>query len=117
MAQPNNTPTSRTNRRRARRLPAKNSTKVCCFPNSMGLGTNIASTVLDLSETGIRLLVTIELKVGQEVEVALEGVFSGNAKRIAVVVWVVPAADGTFCVGAQFQKALPFQMVGNLARE
>ena len=40
----------------------------------MGLGANIAVRVLDLSDSGVRLLVRRAVKPGQEVEVTLESI-------------------------------------------
>ena len=75
----------------------------------MGLGPNIASSLLDLSETGLRVILNEAATVGQEVEVNLESAATGRAlKTTARVVWVVPGTDGTFVVGLRMQKSISF---------
>jgi hypothetical protein len=106
MSNPSPTPA---NRRRARRQQAKRSTKVYCTKGSMGLGSNPALGILDLSETGIRLTLKQQLGPNQELEVNLE---SMNHRRplkvLGRVVWCVAAADGTYCAGVEFHRALGY---------
>src|SRR5262249_51451372 len=65
------------------------------------------AAVLDVSEGGIRLLVSAPLAQGQDVEVALEPPGGGPAVTVrAEVVWSVPTADGRCCVGAQLRAPL-----------
>ena len=82
----------------------------------MGLGPNIASSLLDLSERGARLLLKAKVVVGQEVEIHLGGQSNAPVKQVAQVVWVVPAEGGHFCVGCNFQKSLPYAALSSLAR-
>lgn len=97
------------NRRSAPRRSPKNSTRVLCRKGALGLGANMAVSVLDVSETGIRLLVKAGFKEKQEIEVLLSGAGqTQHATLLANVVWCVPAADGNFCIGARFQKPLPY---------
>jgi hypothetical protein len=81
--------------------------KVTCYTGPCGLGMNVARALLDVSQTGARLLVTQELTAGREVEVGLLG--AGQTRRTiraAHVVWCVATAEGGFCVGLRFQKPL-----------
>jgi hypothetical protein len=97
------------NRRLAPRRVPRGRPKVSCYTGPCGLGPNVASSLLDVSESGARLLAREELKPGREVEVGLLGV--GHLRpvvRAANVVWCVAAAGGGFCVGVRFQKALPY---------
>jgi len=97
-----------------RRMP-RGKPRVSCLKGSLGLGRNIGETVLDLSETGVRLVVSTALDDGQEIEVILQG--QGQPSRIKVlanVVWCVPAADGRYCIGARFQKYLSYADFGRL---
>jgi len=97
------------NRRRARRQQAKHSTKVNCTKGSMGLGTNLALGILDMSETGIRLLLKQQLGPNQEIEVNLESLNHRRPlKVLGRVVWCVAAADGTYCAGVEFHRALGY---------
>jgi hypothetical protein len=102
--------------RRARRRPIKESTKVHCYGNALGLGRNIASALLDVSEAGVRLTVKIPVEVGQEVEINLHGQTGVSARHIARVVWAVPAEGGLFCVGCALAKPLPYATLVALAR-
>src|SRR3954470_8826291 len=100
---------SQRNRRHERRRAPKRSTKVTCQKGAMGLGPNLALSLLDVSESGIRMRLKEDLPAGQQVEINLGGVGTArSAKRLATVVWSVAAADGTFCIGAQFEKFLTY---------
>jgi hypothetical protein len=97
------------NRRASRRHKSKRSTKAVCLKGTLGLGRNIAMSVLDVSETGARLTVGASLEPGQEVEVSLEGAcVQRPVKRVAKVLWCVAAGDGAYAVGVQFEKLLDF---------
>ena len=118
MTQPQSSspPPPRPNHRASRRYPPKRSTRVRATRNSLGLGPNIALAVLDLSETGIRLLLGENLRRGQEFEVVLESAGSRPVKVVAGVVWSVGTAEGQFCVGARFQKLIGYADVQALTR-
>ena len=97
------------NRRLAKRRPPKRSTKITCRKGALGIGPNLALSLLDVSETGIRLVVKEDLKVRQEVEIGLLGI--GHQRPIQImgdVVWCVPAADGNHCLGVKFQRFLSY---------
>jgi PilZ domain len=97
------------NKRLSRRNPVKTSTRLRVYRNAMGLGPNIASSLLDLSETGLRAILKEAVTVGQQVEVNLESAASGRTlKAMAGVIWVVPGADGTFVAGLRLQKAISY---------
>jgi len=104
------------NKRRARRQRPKGSTAARATRDALGPGPNIAAGVLDVSEAGVRLLLTEQLPPGREFEVSLVGPGTPPVKVIARVVWSVPAADGTFVVGASFQKDLSYADLLSLAR-
>jgi hypothetical protein len=89
---------------------------VRCYGNALGIGVNLAVSLLDLSETGVRLVLNTEVKPGQEVTVYLEGLVMGQWQQVATVEWVVPTASGQFCVGVRFQKALPYTALTRLSR-
>jgi hypothetical protein len=104
-----NQPASETSNRRSwRRQKAKSSTKVTCCKGA-GLGRNFAVSVLDISVTGIRLLVSAALEQGQEVEITLQGLGQRRPCKLpATVMWCVSTADGNCCIGARFQRNLPY---------
>ena len=98
------------NRRVSRRRSVKATTKLTCYKGSLGLGRSLAVAILDLSETGIRLVVKTALDVGQELEInLLSQHHSSPTKLLANVMWCVEAVDGTFCIGAQFQRRARLQ--------
>jgi hypothetical protein len=104
------------NRRLSQRRHPKRSTKPYCYPNALGLGRNIALAVLDVSETGARLMVREALEPGREVEVGLEGL--GHRRPVKCtgrVIWSLETAEGTYCVGIHFQRALPYADLLQLA--
>jgi hypothetical protein len=69
----------------------------------------MALTLLDVSETGARLLIQDSLAPGQEVEITFESIaLHRPVKRTGTVVWCVAAQDGTYGVGVRFEKFLGF---------
>jgi hypothetical protein len=83
------------NRSVGRRRKAKQSTKVVCLKGCLGLGGNIASSVLDVSEAGACLIVKELLKPGQDVEVTFESdAVPRPVTRIDRVVWCLARQDG-----------------------
>ncbi len=114
--QPGTRSIPRKNQRRCHRKVPKGSTRVRACNNTLGLGKNIALTVLDISETGIRLLLRQPLKVGKEFEIILEGPGTHEVKLIAKVIWTVETADGEYCVGACFGKPIGYSDLQSLSR-
>jgi PilZ domain len=97
------------NRRQSRRHQPKRTTKIFCYKNAIGLGANVALSILDVSETGIRLQVREPLKQGLEVEINLDGLnHRRTLKVLGKIVWSVPAADGICLVGVQFNKPISY---------
>jgi hypothetical protein len=99
---------SRINQRNSRRQKPKVTTRAIALPNRFGLGGNIAVSVLDVSESGVRLKLKRDLAIGTEFEVRLENISSKTVKTTAQVVWSVPAADGTFVIGARFTSLVNY---------
>jgi hypothetical protein len=109
-------PTDQKNRRRVLRRRPKHASRVACYKGPLGLGANLALELLDLSESGVRLRIKEALPCQQEVEVQLIGL--GHSKPVklrAVVAWCVPAADGSCCIGARFDKGLRYADLQYLA--
>jgi hypothetical protein len=108
--------TANVNRRGSRRQQVKRSTRVSCFRGPLGIGPNLLVSVLDVSETGVRLVLKELVEKGRSLEVHLEGVWQREPIKVsAEVVWVVPTADGNFCVGAQLQRRLHHSDLQSLA--
>jgi hypothetical protein len=103
------TTTPTTNRRRDRRRTPRASLRIKCLKGRWGLGANLAVSVLDVCESGIRFVATSALDPGQEIEVELHAAARRRAcKQMADVLWCVTAADGTYCVGARFCHRLRY---------
>jgi hypothetical protein len=97
------------NRRRSPRRKGARSTKVTCHQGLFGMGPNLATGLLDVSESGARLRTKAELKVGGEVEVGLLG--PGHLRPVKLpgrVIWCLPTAEGDFVVGVEFQRYLSY---------
>lgn len=107
----------RRNKRSSRRQTPKTSTRIRAYRNHLGLGPNIAVRVLDISETGVRLVLKEPIAVGKEFELNLENVAgSRTVKALAQVVWSVETADGQHCIGAHFAKPIPYADLHLIAR-
>ena len=113
-----NQPVSKPRERRVgtRRRP-KGGTRISCRKGSMGLGPDLSQGLLDLSEGGVRLLLSSALAPGQEVEVSLSGPgVLRDVKRLGRVAWCVPAASGGHCVGIRFDKRLEHAALRDLSQ-
>lgn len=104
------------NRRASIRRKPKTSTKVTCVTGKMGFGPNVAISLLDVSETGIRLIIKTPVQPGHEVEIGLEGLADRRTTKLpAQVIWCAALADGSHCLGARFAKPLDYGLLQALA--
>src|SRR5438034_210689 len=117
MTATDNRPPSAKNRRASRRRYPRTSVKLECRKGSLGLGPNVAVRLLDLSETGARLVLRTPLTRGQEVEVVLNGFFGKGLKRQGVVIWAVALADGSCCVGVHFGRLVSYADLDRLTTQ
>ena len=100
------------NKRRSIRRPTRRTTKAACYGGKLGLGPNIATHILDISETGARLRVKDECTKGQEIELYLTTLSHRKPLRVrADVVWCLQTQDGDYCIGVEFRGHLPFRDV------
>jgi hypothetical protein len=98
------------NRRTSTRRKARASVQLTCRKGALGLGANICRSVLDVSDTGARLVVRDKLPLPAEVEISITSYgMRQPIKRLANVRWQVELADGGFCIGIEFQKRLPYR--------
>jgi hypothetical protein len=98
----------------ARRVPKRKS-KICCYKGALDLGPNLALTLLDISESGIRLVLKSPLDPGQEVNVTFEGIAHKRPLKCnGRVIWCIGAQDGSHCVGIRLDKYLPYQEIARL---
>ena len=109
-------PVKPTNRRLSQRRRARSAVRVECRKGSVGLGANIAVSVLDVSDTGARLILMQPLDVQQEVETIISAYgMRAPLKRLANVRWQVKMENGQYCTGIEFQKRLVYRDWQNLA--
>ena len=105
------------NRRRSRRGGVRSQARIECRKGALGLGPNLALAGLDISETGIRLIVKALLASGQDVEIVLSGIGARKPlKRLGRVIWSLALEDGRSCAGVSFDKPLPYADVQSFAR-
>jgi hypothetical protein len=116
MSEPEKRSPSPADRRASRRRPPRGSIRIECRKGSHSLGRNIGKQFLDLSETGVRLLASAELRPGDEVEVILTGGWSMKPlKRLGRVVWAFKAGEDGYCAGLRFDKPLSYTQVQELS--
>jgi hypothetical protein len=109
MEQASNPARPAVNRRASRRAPLRGTIVVECRKGSLGLGPNLVVYPLDISETGVRVVLKAELKRGQEVEVVIMGGgYTRPLKKRATVIWSVPSADNAHVTGIRFDGYVPF---------
>src|SRR5258708_7658123 len=100
-----NQPRKLPQRRLSMRRNPKRTSRVVCRKGVFGMGPNLALRLLDIPETGARLVVKAEISPRQEVEVVISPPGGGREiVRKGAVVWAVPTAEGEFCVGVRFDK-------------
>jgi hypothetical protein len=103
------------NRRLFARRPPKRTTKASGHKGALGLGPNVVVSVVDLSETGARLVVKVPLEPRQEVEVELQGQSHPRPLKFpAKVVWSAGAGEGTYTVGVVFERRLSYTELQDL---
>jgi hypothetical protein len=99
-----------------RRL-AKPGVKVTCRIGTLGLGPNVALSLFDLSEVGLRLTVNCAVAKDQELEIELQAPGRNRALKLsAKVIWSGPAEDGSYWVGAEFRRPLSYPDIRDLVR-
>jgi hypothetical protein len=110
------TEASLANRRRSQRRKPRTSVKVECRKGAHGLGANLAKTLLDVSDSGVRLIVSKELDLQGEVEIVIGGYgMKAPIKRLGTVRWQLKLENGLFCVGVEFNKHIDYREWQNLA--
>jgi hypothetical protein len=103
------------NRRAARRFALSNLAQVECRKGAFGFGPNLLVRTLDISETGVRVVLKSHLDKGQAVEVVVKGT-GRQHKRQAQVMWSLRLEDGNCCAGLRFDRPLPYGDVQRLAK-
>jgi PilZ domain len=104
------------NRRSAIRRPLRSDIHVECRKGSMGLGPNLTQSAVDLSQTGICLVLTAVLNRGDEAEVQITGAGRAAIRRTAEVAWSLPQEAGHYFVGLRFRPELSYAELQQVTR-
>ena len=96
------------NHRRCKRHSASSKIRVTCHQKGAHeRGPNLTAVVLDLSETGARLLVTVPLLVGEEVVLGMERPVDHRLlTRHGTVVWTFQVRRDGYAVGVRLLEPL-----------
>jgi hypothetical protein len=98
------------NRRKSMRRKPRGTICLECRAGGHGLGPNLALNVLDLSDSGVCLILSKPLPAASEVEILISGHgVRKSIKRLADVRWQRKFDDGTFGAGVEFQKRLEYR--------
>ncbi len=105
---------SRRNRRLSFRRSPRSGLRVACWAGAPEQGRNLALSLVNASQLGLRLVVADRLAEGQEVSLHLEGPQSRRPiERQGIVVWATP--DGAaFRVGIRLHTRLTFAELSEL---
>lgn len=97
------------NRRSHPRYAPRAKVKFECRKGSSGLGANLASALLDLSQLGAKIVCKAEVEVGEEVEVTLVApAFQKPVKVLANVMRTSDLKDGGCQIGVRFQRPISY---------
>jgi hypothetical protein len=97
------------NRRVDNRIAPRARVKVECRKSSGGLGQNLATELIDLSQFGAKITSKAELVTGQEVEIILlSAALQKPVKVLANVVRSEELKNGAFRLGIRFQKSVSY---------
>jgi hypothetical protein len=109
MDQTNKPPPHSANRRSGRRFALSGSSRIECRKGTLGLGPNIAQSTVNLSETGVKLILKTTLEKGKEAEILLHGPgLTRPLRRVGRVIWSRPMEDGTCCAALRFDSPIPY---------
>ena len=96
-------------KRLIRRKPAKRGVRAKHRRGALGLGADLAVAIVDVSDSGLCLVVSAALAKGEEAEVVLAGVGRQKPLKAACEVrWCVPEGDAAFRAGLRFRKRIPY---------
>jgi hypothetical protein len=113
---PNTSDPAQANRRKSPRRRPRSAVRVECRKGSSGFGANVVAAVLDVSDTGVRVVLTQAFDPSTEVEILIAGYgLKEPLKRLGNVRWNVKTESGQFCTGIEFQKRLVYRDWQNLS--
>ena len=109
--------TSKPNNRRASiRKPPRRTIRLQCRRGLFGLGLNLGTAIINVSETGAQVATNALLAVGDEVEIVFDGFgMRSTLKRVGDVRWATAQDGGGSRAGIHFHKPLAFRDVQALS--
>ena len=103
------------NRRAAIRRMPKGKPRITCRKGSLGLGRNLAEDLVDISQTGVRLIVNAALVKGDEVELIVNSAgLPRPLQFLGDVVWAAASGDNRYSIGVKFRKHLSYDEFSRL---
>jgi len=107
-------PTSDPNRRSSVRKRPKGWMRIECRKRG-AFGPSIADVVWDVSQTGLCLVTTTEVKPKDELEVEITSSSLNQVLKLTgKIVWVDALDNNKFSVGLRFDQNLPYQQICQL---
>jgi len=107
---------SQKNRRNFVRRKPKGKAKVNCYKGTMDIGSNLAVGLADISESGVMLVLKVDLDKNQDVTLLLEGrEHRRPIKAAGKIVWCVAMEGGLFRAGIQLDSYLLYQDIMKIA--
>ncbi len=104
-----------TDRRLGVRYSPRKDTMATCHRGTLGLGRDLAVSVLDLSDIGGRVVLHEPLDRGQVVEIGLLAPgWSAAVKRLGVIVWLEETGIAGCEAGILFSRSLEFNDLRDL---
>jgi hypothetical protein len=103
--------------RAGQRRPVKRKVEIAVRVGRLGIGADIGSELIDVSEEGLGMRLKASVPVGREL--CIELLLTGTRKPLRLVAqvrWCEPAGDGTFLTGVLLQWRLPYLTVLNLTQ-
>jgi len=102
------------NRRSSVRKRPKGWLKVDCRRRG-SLGPSVADVVWDVSQTGLCLVMTSEMKPGQELELQItSSSLTQVLKLIGKIIWIDALDNNKYSAGIRFEETLPYQQITQL---
>jgi len=109
MHEPPRTVDSSHNRRADTRHPPRARVKVECRRGAAGLGPNLATELIDLSQLGAKITAKSELQIAEELEITLlSHALQKPVKVLANVVRAEVMKDSRFRYGVRFQRPVSY---------
>ncbi len=105
-------------RRFARKRPQAGVLFVCRDPEATDSEQNFALSMLEFSQSGIRLIVPRSWPVGHQLRVELKDPSRAiSVIRSGRVVWSVPNDDGTYVIGLEWQQLISHDEIARLGHQ